>query len=127
MNLPDHIGSIASLIGSLTVVGGALLWFYNKVIGEPREKRRLSEEAKRQAAMLTVVNNANKPLNNSIKQLTQWLEESKTDRLRLNEMAIENRKRIIDLEDSHELWTDRVIVLETVNKLGKSYSYPGGE
>ena len=42
-DLVANVGILASLIGSLTVVGGALLWVYTRFIGAPREKRRAKE------------------------------------------------------------------------------------
>ena len=47
-----NIGTLASLIGSLTVVGSALIWIYNKFIGEPRERKREREAKKRQEEMI---------------------------------------------------------------------------
>lgn len=125
--MEEHIGSLASLIGSLTVVGSSLLWGYNKFIGNPREKRRRVDEEKRQRRMLEVVTRENKPLNESIKQLTEWLHESKADRESLNRLAKEHSK---DLED-HEARLDdhqgRLIVLETVHNIKKHLQFQGGE
>lgn len=109
----DSIGNLASLIGSLITVGSALLWVYNKFIGKPREERRLAEEAKRQAAMMLLVTNANKPLNKSIQQLTEWLNESKEDRKRLDGLSKVNKERIDKHEDEIDVIKDRVLVLET--------------
>ena len=51
----EHVGSLASFIGSLTVVGGSLMWMYNKFISAPREKRRQGEADKRQRDMIELI------------------------------------------------------------------------
>ena len=116
-DLFDSVGSIASFIGSLTVVGGALIWIYNKFIGDPREKRREREETKRQAMMLETITRENQPLNESIIQLTEWLNESKTDRENLHNMANENRKFIEEHDEILNNHDDRLILLEFKNGL----------
>ena len=50
-----NIGTLASLIGSLTVVGSALIWIYNKFIGEPREHKRREEARKRQEEFVLLI------------------------------------------------------------------------
>lgn len=119
----NHIGDMASLIGSLTVVGGALMWVYNILISKPREKRKEREEKKRQRELIKTINEENKPLSNSINQLKEWLDEGKKDREKLNELALRNTK-IIDehgkMIDNHD---DRLIVLES--KTGLRYNKGG--
>lgn len=124
--MQEHIGSIASLIGSLTVVGSALIWIYNKFIGEPRERNRQEEETLRHKRMIEVVTKENEPLNKSIKQLTEWLNESKVDRENLNTISKINSGRLDEHEEQLDQLTDRVIVLETINKVKKSFQYQGG-
>ena len=72
--LAEHLGFIASLIGSLTVVGSALIWIYNKFISHPREKKRLREEEKRQDMLLELITRENRPMNTAIQQLTKLLD-----------------------------------------------------
>ena len=43
----EMVGNMATFVGSLTVVGGALLWVYNHSIAKPREKRRKEEKNKK--------------------------------------------------------------------------------
>lgn len=124
--MQEHIGSIASLIGSLTVVGSALIWIYNKFIGEPREERRQEEETLRHKRMIEVVTKENEPLNESIKQLTEWLNESKIDRKKLNTLSKINSDRIDQQEKQFDNLEDRVIVLETIQKIRKSFQTSGG-
>ena len=115
----NHMGDMASLIGSLTVVGGALMWIYNIFISKPRERYKEREVKKRQRELIKTINEENKPLLKSINQLTEWLNEGKKDREKLNELAVRNTK-IIDehgkIIDSHD---DRLIVLES--KTGLRY------
>lgn len=114
-----QVGSIASFIGSLTVVGGALLWVYNKFIGVPRERRKIEEEDKRTARMIETITRENQPLNASIEKLTDWLNESRADRVNLNRVSGEHSKYI----ESHEKRLDkhhtRLVILEARNGILK--------
>ena len=92
--LAEHLGFIASLIGSLTVVGSALIWIYNKFISHPREKKRLREEEKRQDMLLELITRENRPMNTAIQQLTKLLDESSQDRIKLNDLA-RDRKSVV--------------------------------
>ena len=115
----SHLGDMASFIGSLTVVGGALMWIYNVLISKPRERHKEREEKKRQRELIKTINEENKPLLKSINQLNEWLDEGKKDREKLNELALRNTK-ILDehgkIIDNHD---ERLIVLES--KTGLRY------
>lgn len=124
--LVSEIGNIASFIGSLTVVGGALLWVYNKLIAKPREKRREREENKKHEQMMKIIIRESEPLNNSIKQLNEWLSESKTDRKKLNEIAVINSNTLKEHDERLDNHNDRLIVLETKNGI-RTYSYKGSD
>ena len=113
--LIEHVGSIASFIGSLTVVGGALMWIYNKFISAPREKRRKKEADKRQRDMVELITEKNEPLNESIKRLNDLLAESQLDRKKLNYIAEANTKMLEDHEERIDNHNERLIVLETKN------------
>ena len=110
-----HVGSLASLIGSLTVVGGALLWIYNKFISAPREKRRQRVADKRQRDMIELITDKNKPLNEAIQSLNDLLAESQLDRKKLNTIAESNTSILERHEDRLDNHNDRLIVLETKN------------
>lgn len=120
--LEEHLGFIASLIGSLTVVGSALIWVYNKFISIPREKKRLREEEKRQDMLLELITRENRPLNTAIEQLTKLLDESRQDRIKLNDLASRNTKMLIDHDDKLTEHNSRLIVLETKNGISQ-YRY----
>ena len=120
--LAEHLGFIASLIGSLTVVGSALIWVYNKFISHPRENKRLREEEKRQDMLLELITRENRPMNTAIQQLTKLLDESSQDRIKLNDLASRNTKMLLEHDDTLEEHNNRLIVLETKNGLSE-YRY----
>src|SRR5699024_529822 len=117
-----NIGTLASLIGSLTVVGSALIWIYNKFIGEPRERKREREAKKRQEEMILLITEKNEPLNQSIESLIDFTSESKEDREVLHRVTDEHALRIGEHDEellSHEKQLNehngRLIALETKN------------
>ena len=124
--LAEHLGFIASLIGSLTVVGSALIWIYNKFISHPREKKRLREEEKRQDMLLELITRENRPMNTAINQLTKLLDESVQDRMKLNDLTGRNTKMLLEHDDTLEEHNNRLIVLETKNGLSE-YRYKKGD
>ena len=124
--LAEHLGFIASLIGSLTVVGSALIWIYNKFISHPREKKRLREEEKRQDMLLELITRENRPMNTAIQQLTKLLDDSKQDRLKLNDLAGRNTKMLLEHDDTLTEHNNRLIVLETKNGISE-YRYKKGD
>ena len=124
--LAEHLGFIASLIGSLTVVGSALIWIYNKFISHPREKKRLREEEKRQDMLLELITRENRPMNTAIQQLTKLLDESSQDRIKLNDLASRNTKIIMEHDETLEDHNNRLIVLETKNGISE-YRYKKGD
>ena len=124
--IAEHLGFIASLIGSLTVVGSALIWVYNKFISHPRENKRLREEEKRQDMLLELITRENRPMNTAIEQLTKLLDESSQDRIKLNDLASRNTKIIMEHDDTLEEHDKRLIVLETKNGISE-YRYKKGD
>jgi len=111
----ENIGTLASFIGSLTVVGSALIWIYNKFIGAPRERKREQEEEKRHKRMIKVVTKENEPLVKSIENLNKWIEESRHDRENLNKVTDEHTLTIGDHEERLDEHNGRLIALETKN------------
>ncbi len=124
--LAEHLGFIASLIGSLTVVGSALIWIYNKFISHPREQKRLREEEKRQDMLLELITRENRPMNTAIEQLTKLLDESRQDRMKLNDLASRNTKMLLEHDDTLTEHNNRLIVLETKNGVSE-YRYKKGD
>lgn len=125
--LAEHLGFIASLIGSLTVVGSALIWVYNKFISHPREKKRLREEEKRQDMLLELITRENRPMNTAIQQLTKLLDESSQDRMKLNDLAGRNTKMLIEHDNTLTEHNNRLIILETKNGLSEYRYKKGGD
>ena len=123
--LAEHLGFIASLIGSLTVVGSALIWIYNKFISHPREKKRLREEEKRQDMLLELITRENRPMNTAIQQLTKLLDDSKQDRMKLNDLSVRNTKLLHEHDETLTEHNNRLIILETKNGLSE-YRYTKG-
>lgn len=115
IDIVNHIGNLASFIGSLTVVGGALMWVYNKFIAEKKEEKRQKDAEERQNKMIELITKNNAPLNDSIKNLNELLEESQADRRQLNKTALENTDMIDNHEKRLDNHNDRLIVLETKN------------
>ena len=115
LSIFEQVGSVAQFIGSLTVVGGALMWMYNKFIGIPREKKRQQAANNRQTDMINLITERNEPLNKAIQSMTEMLSESKLDRQQLNQIAKVNTG-IIDIHEQRlDNHNDRLIVLETKN------------
>jgi len=125
--LIEHMGSLASFIGSLTVVGGALMWIYNKFISAPREKKRRREAEERQKRMIELITKKNEPLNQSIKHLNELLTESQMDRKRLNQIAENNTKMLENHEERLDGHNERLIVLEVKNGVRKVTYQEGNE
>ena len=121
-----NIGTLASLIGSLTVVGSALIWIYNKFIGEPRERKREREAKKRQEEMILLITEKNEPLNQSIQGLLDFSASSEEDRKLLHRVTDEHTLRIGEHGEqlkNHERRLDdhgdRILILETKNGITK--------
>ena len=127
IDLVNELGNIASLIGSLTVVGSALMWIYNKFISAPREKRRRKEADERQKEMLVLIAEKNEPLNQAIENLNQLLAESQADRKKLNHIAETNTEIIENHEKRLDNHNDRLIVLEAKNGVRKVTYREGSE
>ena len=118
----EQVGSVASLIGSLTVVGGALMWIYNKFVAIPREKKRQREAERRQKDMIELVTEKNEPLNEAIQSMTEMIYESQLDRQQLNKVTKANTQIIEVHEGRLDRHNDRLIVLETKNGI-QTFTY----
>lgn len=123
LGIIEQVGSLASFIGSLTVVGGALMWMYNKFVGIPREKKRQREAERRQRDMIELITEKNEPLNEAIQSMTEMISESKLDRQQLNRVAEMNTEMINIHEQRLDRHNDRLIVLETKNSI-QTITYP---
>ena len=121
-NIVAHLGGFASLIGSLTVVGGGLIWVYNTLISKPRERIRMREEEHRHQRMVKEINNFTTPLSHSIDNLNELLQESQLDRKNINAKINNNSDTLKEHNKILHNHDDRLIVLET--KSGLKYYNP---
>ena len=119
----NGIGDMASFIGSLTVVGSALLWLYNQFISKPREKRRERIEKEYQEKMLETIKSENEPLIKTINKLSAILDESTKDTENLNRVADVNSEKLDEHDERLDNHNNRLIVLET--KTGLIYKKEG--
>ena len=81
MEWSDYLTLIASLIGALTVICGALIWVYKKLVSDP--DKRIAEKIQRENNVM--LKESLDPLTKSIELLNHNLEDSKRDRVKLNE------------------------------------------
>ena len=100
-----HVSQIATLIGSFTVIGSALIWVYKKLVSEP--DKRMAEKIQRENS--DALRNTVEPLTKSIDLLNSNLADSAKDRAQLNIKA-EKHDGILN---NHET---RITVLEDWKK-----------
>ncbi|SDQ04488.1 hypothetical protein LHA31_02495 [Carnobacterium viridans] len=75
-----HVSQIATLIGSFTVIGSALIWVYKKLVSDP--DKRMAEKIQRENS--ESLKKTVEPLTKSIELLNHNLAESEKDRIQLN-------------------------------------------
>lgn len=84
------IGEIASQITSITIIGGALIWLYNVLVGKPNrelERKLLEKNARDLKETLD-------PLTYQIKTLNENLKESQEDRKNIHIELEEHEDRL---------------------------------
>lgn len=97
--MADYLKELATLIGSLTTIGGALMYLYNRFVGKPRERRRMEEADRRARERDEYLAMLLDPLRKSIDDLNRQLEGSKRDTDTLKLVAEKNTLRIDKLDD----------------------------
>lgn len=113
----EWIGQVASLVTSLTIVGGALMWVYEKLIGAPRAKQRAHQEAVEAQLLDSAIKESVIPLQEAIEQLTAWLKESEEDRINLRKMQDVTTQQIGEIKSDvqrHEI--DINVIKEQLRK-----------
>lgn len=102
MDLNEYLKGIASLVTAITVVGGALIWIYKKLVSDP--DKRMAERIQRENS--ESLKQTVQPLTQSIELLNNNLKQSEKDREQLNKKVnlhdnvINNHEtRITVLED----------------------------
>lgn len=105
MDLSEYVKGIASLVTAITVVGGALIWIYKKLVSDP--DKRMAERIQRENS--ESLKQTVQPLTQSIELLNNNLKQSEKDREQLNKK--------VNLHDNvlnnHET---RITVLEELKK-----------
>lgn len=122
----NSLGDIASFIGSLTVVGGALLWVWNTFVGSPREKRRLRQQEKDNQRLADLLDEQKQPLLEAIESLNQATSRNNARDEKLQEIADRNVELLEDHENRLDNHNERLIVLEVnrgINSGHKQVSY----
>lgn len=120
----DNVASLAGFIGSLTVIGSALIWVYKKIIAGPKEKRD-AQRAERENAKFR---EAIKPTAEAVEQISRSLAYQESRDQKLQEIADRNVKLLAKHEDRLDRHNERLIVLETRNGITRTYHevYKGG-
>ncbi|MGX7390987.1 hypothetical protein [Dolosigranulum pigrum] len=101
--LLHDIHSVAVFITSMTIIGGALIWIYQKTIGNSRERR--AEERNR--VFIQSIDDKNKPLIETLEALQKSVEKQEYHDKQYSELIKKQEERI----DNHN---DRLLVVETV-------------
>lgn len=111
----SSVRELATFIGALTVIGGGILWTYQKTIGRAKEHR----EEERAKQLRDKIEENNKPLLETLSKLDESLDDTLRHRKQLDEttQAIRDvlKKHDEVLDDHHE----RLIVLEVKGGLRK--------
>lgn len=114
----DNLASVAGLIGSVTVIGSALIWVYKQVIARPKEKRD-AQRAERENAKFR---EAIKPTAEAVEQISRSLAYQEIRDQKLQEIADRNVKLLEKHENRLDLHEHRIIVLETKNGIPVYYN-----
>lgn len=114
----DNLASVAGLIGSVTVIGSALIWVYKQVIARPKEKRD-AQRAERENAKFR---EAIKPTAEAVEQISRSLAYQESRDQKLQEIADRNVKLLEKHENRLDLHEHRIIVLETKNGIPVYYN-----
>ena len=108
--LLHDIHSVAVFITSMTIIGGALIWIYQKTIGNSRERR--AEERNR--VFIQSIDDKNKPLIETLEALQKSVEKQEYHDKQLEKIAQQNSELIKKQEERIDNHNDRLLVVETV-------------
>ena len=110
-NVASLMTLIAGLIGSITVVGSALIWVYKHMIARPKERRdaiRIEKENEK-------FRKAMQPTVDAVEQISRGLAYQEERDEKLQQIADNNVKLLDKHENRLDLHEQRIIVLETRN------------
>ncbi|MGH2080276.1 hypothetical protein ACRCJU_02950 [Aerococcus urinaeequi] len=110
-NVASVVALIAGLIGSITVVGSALIWVYKQLIARPKERR----DAVRVERENEKFRKAMQPTIDAVEQISRGLAYQEERDEKLQQIADTNVKLLEKHENRLDLHEQRIIVLETKN------------
>lgn len=110
-NVASVVALIAGLIGSVTVIGSALIWVYKQLIARPKEKR----DAIRSERENEKFRKAMQPTVDAVEQISRGLAYQESRDEKLQQIADSNVKLLEKHENRLDLHEQRIIVLETKN------------
>jgi len=114
----DNLASVAGLIGSVTVIGSALIWVYKQVIARPKEKRDAHRAERENAKFREAI----RPTAEAVEQISRSLAYQESRDQKLQEIADRNVKLLEKHENRLDLHEHRIIVLETKNGIPVYYN-----
>ena len=110
-NVASLMTLIAGLIGSITVVGSALIWVYKHMIARPKERRDAIRTEKENEKF----REAMQPTVDAVEQISRGLAYQEERDEKLQQIADNNVKLLEKHENRLDLHEQRIIVLETRN------------
>ena len=110
-NVASVVALIAGLVGSITVVGSALIWVYKHLIARPKERR----DAIRTERENEKFRKAMQPTVDAVEQISRGLAYQEERDEKLQQIADSNVKLLEKHENRLDLHEQRIIVLETRN------------
>lgn len=110
-NVSSLMTLIAGLIGSITIVGSALIWVYKHLIARPKERRDAIRTEKENEKF----REAMQPTVDAVEQISRGLAYQEERDEKLQQIADSNVKLLEKHENRLDLHEQRIIVLETRN------------
>ena len=110
-NVSSLMTLIAGLIGSITIVGSALIWVYKHLIARPKERRDAIRTEKENEKF----REAMQPTVDAVEQISRGLAYQEERDEKLQQIADSNVKLLDKHENRLDLHEQRIIVLETRN------------
>ena len=110
-NVSSLMAIIAGLVGSITIIGSALIWVYKQLIARPKERRdaiRVEKENEK-------FRKAMQPTVDAVDQISRGLAYQEERDEKLQQIADSNIKLLEKHENRLDLHEQRIIVLETRN------------
>lgn len=109
------IQSASLFIGSLTVIGSALMWVYQKTIGKARERR----EEERNRLLREKIDASNAPLIFTLNKLSKEMESREHHANKLDDIAAINSQLLKNHNERLDKHHERLVILEVKNNVRK--------